>query len=77
MINTLFLPQILTHVRQQRYQIFAQIQRYMFLNILHVCIIEINFRFFLLDLNLHADRVINHYDRRDWQTTCSLLAQAN
>ncbi|CAN6893694.1 unnamed protein product [Brassica oleracea] len=27
----------------------------MFLNILHVCIIEINFRFFLLDLNLHGE----------------------
>ncbi|CAN6903318.1 unnamed protein product [Brassica oleracea] len=31
------------------------IQRYMFLSILHVCIIEINFRFFLLDLNLHGE----------------------
>ncbi|KAH0880459.1 hypothetical protein HID58_067853, partial [Brassica napus] len=66
---------ILTHVRQQRYQIFAQIQRYMFLNILHVCIIEINFRFFLLDLNLHGENdekiFIGHKMRQKLTTPCS------
>ncbi|CAF1712293.1 unnamed protein product [Brassica oleracea var. botrytis] len=34
------------------YQVFAQIQGYMFFSVLHVCIIEIDFGFFLLDLNL-------------------------
>ncbi|KAL0714338.1 hypothetical protein Bca4012_021317 [Brassica carinata] len=36
----------------KRNQVSAQIQRYMFFSVLHVCIIEIDFGFFLLELNL-------------------------